>query len=333
MQFSLTPDLLFNTRQSRQNATLRNRLDTVGQEVITGRTSDVIGATKGRTGDAFLIRKAGADVERFRDTAGLAKARISAASLSVSVVRESLSTLSATGRVSLAQGSERDLNEMAETAADLLNQSMSALNRRSGSRHLFSGTQTAGAPLAEAQTLRTAVDGLISAAPDAASAIAAVNDYFDAPGGGFETDIYQGSTADGPRLHVTDTQSYDPLPKADDPVLRDVMKGYALIAGASQIADDTQRRAVMEEGLNLLDGSLGDMIAMETRLGAIEQSVERIEEGFSREASVIAAAENAMLGVDTFDAAAELQALQSQLEASYTVTGRLGSLSLANFLR
>ena len=89
----------------------------------------------------------------------------------------------------------------------------------------------------------------------------------------------------------------------------------------------------MDAGLSMLDQALDEIIAMETRLGASQESIERIEEGFTREATLIAAAEDAMLGRDTFDAAAELQALEGQLEASYTVTGRLGSLSLANFLR
>ena len=89
----------------------------------------------------------------------------------------------------------------------------------------------------------------------------------------------------------------------------------------------------METGLAKLDQALDGVIALETRLGASQESIERTEESFTREASLIAAAESAMLGRDTFDAAAELQALEGQLEASYAVTGRLGSLSLANFLR
>ncbi|MEL6688653.1 MAG: hypothetical protein AAFP97_13695, partial [Pseudomonadota bacterium] len=84
MRFALTPDLLFNTRQARQNAELRNRLEDVGQETISGRRTDVVRATNGRVGDAFLIQKASLDITRQQDMAALAKARLSGAAGSVS---------------------------------------------------------------------------------------------------------------------------------------------------------------------------------------------------------------------------------------------------------
>lgn len=333
MKFALTPDLLFNTRQARQNSELRARLEAVGQETITGRRQDVIQATNGRVGDAFLIQKAGLDITRQQDTAALAKARLDGAAGSISAIREAISDVSATGRTTLSQEDTDNFALLSSKATDWLQQTMGALGRRSGTRHLFSGTNTAGGPLATSDVLQTAVTAEMAAAPSVGAAIAAIDTYFNAAGGGFETAIYQGSVSDGPRLHVTDTQSYDPIPKADDPVFRDIMRGFAMIAGATQYADDADKLAMMEAGLDVLDQTLDGIIAMETRLGASQESIERIEESLTREASLVAAAEDAMLGRDTFDAAAELQALEGQLEASYTVTGRLGSLSLANFLR
>ena len=333
MRFSLTPDLLFNTRQARQNAELRSRLETVGQETITGRREDIVRATNGRVGDAFLLQKASLDITRQQDTAALAKARLNGATSSVSAVREAIMEVSATGRTSLSQNDEDTYALLASKADDWLQQTMGALSRRSGTRHLFSGTNTVGGPLESANTLQTAINTEITGAADVTGAIAAIDTYFNAPGGGFETDIYKGSVEEGPRLHVTDTQSYDPIPKADDAVFRKIMQGFTMISGGMEYADNDDRHAMMEAGLSLLDQALDDVISMETRLGSAQESIERIEESFVREASLIAAADAAMLGRDTFDAAAELQALEGQLQASYTVTGRLGSLSLANFLR
>ena len=333
MRFALTPDLLFNTRQSRQNAELRARLEAVGQETITGRRQDVVKATNGRVGDAFLITKASLDMTRQREMAALAKARLNGAAGSISAIRQAISEVSATGRTTLSQGDDGSYVLLAEKASDWLQQTMGALSRRSGSRHLFSGTNTIGGPLAPQADLQAAINAEIAGAADPTAAIAAIDDYFNAPGGGFETDIYQGSVEDGPRLHVTDTQSYDPIPKADAAVFRTIMQGLTMIAGGLQYPDDADKTAMMEAGLAKLDQALDGVIALETRLGASQESIERTEESFTREASLIAAAESAMLGRDTFDAAAELQALEGQLEASYAVTGRLGSLSLANFLR
>lgn len=332
MQFSLTPDVLFNTRQSRQNATLRAQLETVGQETITGRRDDVLQATNGRIGDAFLLEKASLDITRQRDMASLASARLDSATNSLSTMRETLVEFTPEARVTFATGDSNDFSLMMSEAGDALSHMMSALSRRQGTRHLFSGTQSASGPLATSDALQTAINSEISGAATGADAITAINDYFGA-GAGFETDIYQGSTAEGPRLHVSDTQSFDPLPKADDQLFRDMMQGFAMIAGANQAATDADRDQLIEAGINLLDGALDGALAIESRLGAAQQSIERMDASLQTEASLISTTQSKLLGRDPFEAAAELQALEGQLEASYTVTGRLGSLSLANYLR
>ncbi|MGJ8560744.1 MAG: flagellin [Litorimonas sp.] len=332
MQFSLTPDILFNTRQSRQNATLRARLETVGQETITGRRADLLQVTNGQVGDAFLLEKASQDITRQRSMANLATARLDGATNSLSNIRETLIGFTPDARVSFETGGSNEFALMASGAEDALSQVMSSLGRRHGTRHLFSGSQSAGGPLASPDVLQTAINTAISGAATGAGAVTAINDYFNA-GGGFETDIYQGSTADGPRLHITDTKSFDPLPKADDQLFRDVMQGFAMIVGANQAATDADRDQLIEAGLSLLDGALDGALVTESRLGAAQQAIARIDTSLQTEATFISTTISKLLGRDPFEAAAELQALEGQLEASYTVTGRLGSLSLANFLR
>lgn len=332
MRFSLTPDVLFNTRQSRQNAALRARMETVGQETITGRRTDVLQATNGQVGDAFLLEKASQDITRQRGMASLASGRLEGAASSLSAIRQTLVEFSSGASITLATGGKNELDLMAANSGDVLGHVMNSLGRRHGTRHLFSGTQSSNGPLAPQETLQTAINAEITGAATGADAITAINNYFGA-GGGFETDIYQGSSTDGPRLHVTDSQSFDPLPKADDQLFRNMMQGFAMIAGATQAATDADRDQLMAAGINLLNGAVDGTIASEVRIGATLQSLERIDSGLATEASLVSVATNNLLGRDVFEAAAELQALQGQLEASYTVTGRLGSLSLANFLR
>lgn len=333
MRFSLTPDILFTARQSRQNADLRARLETAGQEAITGRRSDVVTATNGRVGDAFLLEKATLDISRQRAAADLAGARLDSATNSVSSIRQTLTGFAPDGRTTLAQGQPSDILLLAETASDALSMVTGALQRRHGTRHLFSGTATVGGPLAPTADIETAINGLITAAATPADAVTAIDDYFNNAGGGFETDIYRGSVEDGPRLYVTNTQSFDPIPKADNQLFRDIMRGFSMIAGAANAATDADREEIMSAGLSVLDTALEGVLAMESRLGAAQQGVERVEAALQSEAALVSATQDKLLGRDVFDAAAELQALESQLEASYTVTGRLGSLSLANFLR
>lgn len=332
MQFSLTPDILFNARQSRNNAALRTQLERAGQEAITGRRSDVLQATNGQVGDAFLLDKASQDIIRQLDMANLATARMDGAASSFSSIRETLIDFTQGSRVIFATGGDNEIALMSANAGDALGNIMSSLGRRHGTRHLFSGTLTTGGPLETPEVLQAAINTEISGAASGTDAIAAIDAYFGA-GGGFENDIYQGSTVEGPRLHITDTRSFAPLPKADNQLFRDMMQGFAMIAGAGQAATKADRDQLIEAGINLLDGAIDGALATESRLGAAQQSVERIELGLQSEASLISSTQSKLLGRDIFEAAAELKALEGQLEASYTVTGRLGSLSFANFMR
>jgi len=68
-------------------------------------------------------------------------------------------------------------------------------------------------------------------------------------------------------------------------------------------------------------------------MGAGQQNLDVITDNMRAERGFLATTEQNLMGRDIFEAAAELQALESQLQASYTITGRLGSLSLVNFLR
>lgn len=333
MQFSITPDLLFNNRQARFNTALRDRLEQVGQEVITGQRSDIVAATNGRVGDAFLLDQAASQIERQRGAANLARARLESASVSIGSIREATLGFTGEGRVALQLGQPSDLALLAERAIDSLSVISVSLNRRQGTRHLFSGTQSAGSALGSMDTLQTAVNGLITTGPDSATTLAAIEGYFNTPGGGFEADIYQGSVEDGPRLHISNTESFDPIPKADDPLFRDILRGFALIAGAENAATDEERNEIIAAGLDLLDTTTEGLLSLESRLGASQQGVDRIEASLTAEAALISSTRNSLLGRDPFEAAAELQALEGQLEASYTVTGRLGSLSILNFLR
>jgi len=169
---------------------LRSRLETVGQETITGRRQDIVRATNGRVGDAFLVQKATQDIIRQQDMTALAKARLDAASGSISAVRETISEISASGRTTLSQNNNDKFALLSTQATDWFKQAMGALGRRSGTRHLFSGTNTAGGPLATPDVLQTAVTAEMAAAPDVATAITNIETFFNAPGGGFETNIY-----------------------------------------------------------------------------------------------------------------------------------------------
>lgn len=335
MRLGLTPSLSFQIQQARQNADIRAQLQQASQEAVSGRRSDPLEATRGRLGDALLIQNEITSVTRYREAAGLAGARLDGAAGAISLIRESITGFAPEARAALGQ-IDLDLaplDAVRATAEGLILQVAGSLNQRQGQRYLFGGNQSNASPLASLNQIRTDVRAEISAAADPADATARIDTYFNDPNGGFAQDIYQGSAADGPRLHITDTQSLNPLPKADDPVFKSILQGLAMISESDAANSVEDNKALITEGLRLIDKGTEDILRIEARLGAARQTVDQIDQSLQAEAGLLSASENRLLGRDTFEAAAELQALEGQLQASYTITGRLGSLNLTNFLR
>lgn len=335
MRLGLTPSLSFQLQQARQNAGIREQLQQVSQEAVSGRRADPLAATNGRLGDALMIQNELGAIERHRQAAGLAGARLDGAANAIALVRETLVGFAPEARAALGTIDQDDapLEAVRARAEGIVLQVASTFNQRQGERYLFGGNQTGAAPLSSLDQLLGDVRTEIGAATDPADATARIDTYFNDPAGGFAQDIYQGSDADGPRLHVTDSQSLNPLPKADDPVFKSILQGLAMISesDASNTPEDNQ--ALINAGLDLLDSGLENLLRIEARLGASSQTVDQIDQALQTEAQLLSASENRLLGRDTFEAAAELQALEGQLQASYTITGRLGSLNLTNFLR
>ena len=75
------------------------------------------------------------------------------------------------------------------------------------------------------------------------------------------------------------------------------------------------------------------MIDVQARLGVAEERIEIASVRVEAERSTLERALNDIVARDPYEAAAEFQALQIQLETVFGVTARLSSLSLNNFLR
>ena len=333
MSLAFTPDLSFQLLLSSQNANIRSRLQDVSLETTTGRTADPLTASGGQLGKALSLGSAVSDIDRHIQAASLSGARLDGASASIVSMRDNLSGFSISGQLTVAQGNPTAITIVQADAEALLNNVVGGLNTRIGQRHIFGGQATNSSPLANADTLLADIDAIVAAAPDVETALANVDTFFSDADGGFQTNIFKGSEADGPRLHISDTRSLSPLPKADDPVFKNLLKGLTLVASARNAGSDEEAAALMNAGFDVLGSGTDELLTLEGTLGAAQGNLDVVKTNLNAERGFLAAAENDLLSVDIFNAATELQALEGQLQASYTVTGRLGALSLVDFLR
>jgi flagellar hook-associated protein 3 FlgL len=213
-----------------------------------------------------------------------------------------------------------------------LSDTVARLNGSFGGRPLFGG-DSGEAPLAGADEILDAVRGLLAAAPDTTTGLAAVEDWFDDPVGGFTTAIYRGGDGDGPTVEVDKDSRITTSLRADDQAFRDVLRGLTVTALAAEADTSSTRTAMLTVGQATLSRGSEDVLGLQSRLGVNEERAASALAEHEAQAATLSIAYNTLTGRDQAEAATEMRLLESQLEAAYLTTARMSALSLVNFLR
>ncbi len=320
------PSSLMPTSMRQDVSNLRDRLTATSQEAVTGRYSDLTAHLSGRIGTAMLGQKAIDDISQEQSRLTLREGRLDFTQRTLTVLQDSTNGLGARMQAALGSGDEAGQTSAASDAKSALSQSFTALNVRYGERYLFSGDATATPPFGSPEDLLSDIRQLASTAADAADFEAQLDTYFNTPGAGFQQTAYAGSPDSSDPDAVT----------GNDPAIIQVFRGLAVMALSSP-----------DEAIPLLSGSSESASAAATTLmsgqtsltalradrGVIQAQISTRKDTLQIEATVLSQAFNDMTARDQYEAAADLQELENNLEASYLLTSRLSSLNLLNFLR
>jgi len=336
MEIRSLPDLASTLRLQDRITGLRSELDSAGAELTTGVSADILTRTGGDLVPLFGID---ADLSRLADAEldlGLASARAAAAQSSLGVVQESVGDLGISLLSAVSTGDTGSQDIYINQASSVLDAGIQALNTQFGGRSLFGGAAVEGVPMASAETLLADVSAIVAAAPDAATALADVDTYFDAAGGGFETNIYQGSDIDAPGAIEEDGSRISYLVRADDQAIRDTLKAVALAAvaeDASFIGDPTERGIYLGATADQMITARDEVTNLRATVGNAEAQIGTAQTRVESQIVELSVARTEIAGVDQYNAAARFSELEGQLQTLFLVTGRLSSLSLTNFLR
>ncbi|QDL94739.1 hypothetical protein FDP22_22980 (plasmid) [Paroceanicella profunda] len=331
-----TPDLLSHLRLSRSNASLSAALERAGTELTTFRKTDILEATGGDPRRLYGIETRIARLTARTDTLSLAASRSA-------LTQSSLQTITATtvdvGIDLLAEIGRNDLiaaRTEAGQARNGLGSVVSTLNASFAGRSLFAGAAVDTTPLISSEDMIAEIRTLVDAAPDATSALAAIDTYFNDPAGGFATSAYRGATQNAPAVETGDGEYADYALRADAEPLRRIMQGLAtaVMAVESDFADDAPAQALLlqDAGTVIVNARLA-VVELGNALGVQEARIEDAATRTTAEQSALELARSEMIAVDPYETAARFAELESQLASLYTVTSRLTSMSLTLYLR
>lgn len=332
MALSITPDLLSFSTMSRNVADLKSRADVARTEATTQRIEDITAHTRGNVGEAHLLKKAVDDVIAYQENLTFAVGRAAATQTLLGSINTDSARVAAEALAAAKRDDDAVLRTSAEQARGAITTVFAALNASVGGRALFGGDVAEQFPLSSPEQLIADIEAIVAAAPDLATAEADIDAYFNDPAGGFATNIYQGGTGDAPDVEIAPGVRVDVSVRADAQEIRDMLRGLASIA-VFESAGFPDGRDLAESGATRTLETESTFADLRAVIGDGEARLENARARYAEEQAALTTLFNQRTSRDPFEATAQLQLLETQLESSFLLTARLSQLSLANFLR
>ncbi|MEO1014235.1 MAG: flagellin [Pseudomonadota bacterium] len=335
MQVSSFPDVLKFSALRDRGAELKRGVEDAYRELTTGRLSKV-DATRnlnGRLGDAHLIRRQIDQIDTKNSSFALSLGRADVVEKSLDLVIESIGSLPETLGAAVGLGDDQSLELSAEQARSSLDQVVSSLNVRYGQRYLFGGDAVSAAPVASGSDIIAAVETAVAGATTAAEVTLALDAFF-APGGGYETEVYQGGTGDLPAIELAEGDRVALEPRADEQAFRDTIRGLATASIAQGLGlERRERDVIIAEAGSYMSAGIDGTAKTIASVGLAGQRIETAQARNNAEQAVLMETYGVMTGADQLAAASRAQELEALLQTTYTVTARLSALNFNNFIR
>lgn len=335
MSLTSIGDLAQTFLLQRRNVGLKSEILRLSTELSSGQTGDITEHLSGNFSRLSEIERNMRVLDGYKTT----QSELTQLADSMQNALENVRTESMDLSQNLLLGSQDHMPAAHEAltsgARSVLGTIISMLNTQSAGRSPFGGDATDQVALADADTILGALSAAVAGAPDTATLIADVENWFADPAG-FATIGYIGSTTNRAPSQISDTATISINPRADDPEIREALKAVALAALAGEPGfplGSLETSDVLQDAGNKLLSAQGGLVSIQAKLGVAQERLEDWSVRTRTEMGSLEYVKAALLSVDPYETATRLEAAQFQLESLYSVTVRLSQLSLVNYLR
>lgn len=346
--------LSFNNASRASIQKLQSQLKDASYEVTNERHTDV-GASLGRlTGTAVSYR-----VQETSFDAQLQTNKVITGRLEQS--QKIMEAVNATGdSISSSLLSAEKYTDYPEIAKSALQQLQSGLNTPVGGVYLFAGKNSDVAPIKDVDAgiaaAKAKFDDFLSAIGKTASNV--TQDEIDGFFGdaGYTVPVGQPragevikfmdtvddanwaatwSTAsdDTTTARISRSESIQTSISANESGFRKITAAYSMLAGiATSDLNDAARTALTKKAAVILKGGQAEVTGIGAALGNRQNRVEAADTALTQQKDIVNAAFTRLEGVDQTEAGLRVTALETQLQASFTVAGRLQKLSILDYI-
>lgn len=338
MKYLSVGDMAQTYLMRRHNVQLKSTLSQLSDELVTGVRQDVGAAVGGDFTALSAIDRSLARLSSFTQVASQVSLYATVQQDTLELIQNHAYEMGATMASAASAASSSMIDSGAADAAQRFYSIASALNVSVAGRYVFSGTATDTQPVVDGAEIIAQLSTVVSGLSNAEAIAAAVYDWFDAPagGGGFIDLAYTGSDTALAEFQVSETDRASLSITAQNRTLRDTLKGFALATLISEGAtpDDPATRSALAQaaGEQIIAADV-QMSTLRSELGTTQSIVAEAQTRNASEKSSLEISKGELIGIDEYDSATALEAVQTQLETLYTLTSRLSQLSLTDYLR
>lgn len=336
MNFVGVPDLLTAGQSSRSIGRVTQDLARVTEELSSGLRSDLVRASGGDPTRLYAIERELQLTEVRQFALSQAQGRSAVTQSALGRVQAVASDFGAPLLATVTLSDQRGAEVIASSARNAFAEVVSTLNSRFGDRALFAGAATDGPALADPDAILAEIAVLTAGAADAAGVLTTINQYFSSPTG-FQTTGFLGSAVDAPDVELADGETVSYAIRADADEIREVLSALAVVVIGSEggfAGDTTSERLLLLEAASRRSIAASDQIIdLRSGLGVIEERFDEASVMLRAEDDLLEQARSSIVARDPFEAAVELSSIETQVQAIFSITARLSTLTLTNFIR
>ncbi len=319
-----------------RTAQVKSELQRHNTELSTGRVADIAETLRGDFTGLSAIEHGSTQASAFSESIRETVIHVEGMQDRLGAIAEDGARVASQLATALDGAPPGIVDSVASIGAGAFDSAVSNLNARVAGRALFAGAASGGPALAPGGEILAALSADTAAAENPAELETAVLEWFEEPGGGFDTHAYRGSGTETGPASLSESESMTLPGSAASPEMRRHLAGLALAAlvddgafsGDTRARSETLRRA----GQKLAESQPG-IVAMSAKLGTAEARIETIRVRNTAESAALEMAREELIGIDPYDAAVRLEQARSRVEMMFALTARLQRLNFSEHLR
>lgn len=328
---------------------LQTQLQDAQKELATLRHADV-GLTLGyRTGETISMRQEVGRLQTITDTNSIANSRLDASDVALKGLQSSAQQF--LGNLFLARNGGITAGALADVAKNALLSFADAANTTLNGTYVFGGINSDIKPIAAYNTdpaspAQTAVAnafqsafGMTQSDPNVSSITPAqMSAFLD---GAFDN-MFQSSdwntnwssaSSQNIMSRISTSEITPTGSNANEPAFRQLAEAYTMMSdlGNKNLSEDTYNTLV-SKAINLVNAAVTDITRQRTDFGSAKARIANANDRMSIQINVLNVNVGSLEGVDQAEASVKVTSLFTQIQTAYSVTAKIQSLSILNYI-